>query len=319
MDRRRQLRDLYGFDFPEDLFLFWEFACRLRPLEPLSVLAEVAHAHLVGPFEVLAGRFDGRTPRFSQHLHWRYYADPPELFTVMTGGIDGLHWGYYLDDPAAGAGCVAFYYASDAFELMADGDTLFEAMRLLLEEIYRDCDDYAESDPDHTEDYEAQKRQIDRLRKALLTYLADDRPETGEEYVQKYLGHSSRNRRVVARTREGMGVVVPRKKYRRLSLTDSKLWARLRKDDNPRDLVEEAWQALRDGFPGAALKLGKDLWAFGGEHQTMYAYELLDAAYEALGREVLRKVLREHHAHRDLPTVDILEAEAQDDGGQAGA
>src|SRR5947199_216938 len=39
-DRRSQLRDLYGFDFPDDLFRFWEFAKRLRPLEPLRALED---------------------------------------------------------------------------------------------------------------------------------------------------------------------------------------------------------------------------------------------------------------------------------------
>ncbi len=74
-------------------------------------------------------------------------------------------------------------------------------------------------------------------------------------------------------------------------------------------MVAEARQALREGFPGTALKLGKDLWAVGGERHTEYAYELLDAAYAALGREVLREVLRIHRANRDLPSVDILDAE----------
>jgi hypothetical protein len=38
--RRTQLRQMYGFDFPDDLFRFWEFANRLRPLEPLAALAD---------------------------------------------------------------------------------------------------------------------------------------------------------------------------------------------------------------------------------------------------------------------------------------
>jgi hypothetical protein len=303
--RSQQLRRLYGFDFPEDFFLFWEFASRLRPLEPLAVLTEAVPVHLVGPFEVLAGRFDGRTTKFHQLLHWRYYLDPPEFFTVLAGGGDGLHWGYYLDDPAAQSGCIASYYAADVFELTADGDTLFEAVRLLLEERW-----------ESSQEDKATLREIDRLRQSLCRYATADRPEIGDAYVQKHQDQSSRARRVVAATREGMGIVVPPEKYRPLSIKDRKLWARLRKDDNPRDLVDEAFSGLRDGFPGTALKLGKDLWAFGGEHQTMYSYELLDAAYEALGRDVLRRVLEEHRAHRDLPTVDILEAEAHEGGGQ---
>jgi hypothetical protein len=308
--RRQQLRQLYGFEFPEDFFAFWEFVVRLRPLEPLTALADATDIHLVGPYEVLAGRFDGRSPRYSLYLHWRYYMDPPEFFTVLAGNVDRLHWGYYLDDPAAGSGCVASYYAADVFELTSDGDTLFEAVRLSLEETYRGVLEARAVDPCSAADFDAHLLQLDELRLALCQYGTAERRQTGEDYVEKYLGKSRRNRRITAQTREGMGIVVPPKRYRRLALSDRKLWSRLRKDRNPRRLVEEAQQALREGFPGTALKLGKELWAAGGEHQTMYSYELLDAAYEALGREVLRWVLGVHRAHRDLPTVDILQAEA---------
>ena len=97
--------------------------------------------------------------------------------------------------------------------------------------------------------------------------------------------------------------------------------------DNPRFFARQAFGVVIGGLsrhhffrdighihgernPRTAQKLGKDLWAVGGEHQTMYAYELLDAAYAALGRDVPRQVLRTHREHRDLPSVDIFDAEA---------
>jgi hypothetical protein len=306
--RRAQLRRLYGFDFPDDLFAFWEFARRLRPLEPPRALEDALGVHLVGPFEVLAGRFDGRTPRHSQLLHWRYHDDPPEFFTALAGTIDGLHWGYYLDDRAGGAGCVAHYWARDAFELEADGDTLFEAVRLELEHRHRDCEDYLAEDEDNAPQYRAALDQLGALRKHLMRHATGDRPEVGDEYAERYAGVTAREGRVVAETMEGMGIVVPPGAYRPLSLPDRKLWPYLRKEKEPSDVVAEARQALREGFPGTALKLGKDLWATTGRRKTAYAYELLDGAYAALGREVLRRVLHTHRADRDLPSVDILEA-----------
>jgi hypothetical protein len=311
--RREQLRSLYGFDFPDDFFRFWQFVNRLRPLEPLNALLELLGITLVGPFEVLAGRFDGRTPPHSQLLHWRYHDDPPEFFTVFSGDTDGLHWGYYLDDPGRGDGCVAYYYARDAFELSVGGDNLFEAVRLQLELCWRDSEEYRDEDPDYAADYEDDLRQLDEFRPRLQKYATGDRPETGDDYFEQYGGYAKRNDRIIADTREGMGIVVPRKQYRPLSLPDKKLWAALRKTPKLAPLVEEARQALREGFPGTALKLGKDLWAIGGEHQTMYAYELLDAAYEALGRDVLRCVLRTHRENRDLPSVDILLPEGDEE------
>lgn len=313
--RRGQLRQLYGFDFPEDFFRFWEFATRLRPLEPLAALAEATGIHLVGPFEVLAGRFDGRAPRHSQLLHWRYSMDPPEFFTVLAGDTDGLHWGYYLDDPAAGEGCVASYYANDAFELYADGDSLFEAVRMRVEQHYRDCEDYRFEDPEHAEDYDQTLQALDALRAAIQQYSTAGRGETGAEYEERYPPRVIRSARVVAATREGMGIVVPPELYRPLRVKDKKLWSLLRKEDDPAELVGEARRALREGFPGTALKLGKDLWSFAAGRRAEYAYELLDAAYAALGREPLRRVLQAHRANRELPSVDILEAEA-DGGGE---
>jgi hypothetical protein len=181
----------YGFDFPADFHLFWEFCSRLSPLEPLRALEDVGIV-LVGPFEVLAGRFDGRVPRHSLLLHWRYYDDPPEFFTVLAGDSDGLHWGYFLDDPDRGAGCVASYYARDAYELETDGDTLFEAVRLHLEYVHRDTEDYRAAHPDRAEAYDARLNTLARLRGQLMKYATGDRPAVGEEYTEHFAGVNSR-------------------------------------------------------------------------------------------------------------------------------
>lgn len=302
--RRQRLRAEYGFDFPEGLYRFWGFVNRLAPLEPLGALSAALGITLVGPFEVLAGRFDGRVPRRSLLLHWRYYDDPPEFFTVFAGGGDGLHGGYYLDDPAGAAGCVASYYARDAFELSVEGDDLFEAARLQLEHTLSD------HEADGTDD-DATTAQLDLLRGRIMEHATGDRPETGEAYADLYGGASTREERVVAETSEGMGIVVPPERYRPLSLGDRRLWRQLRREDDPAGLVAEARQALREGYPGTALKLGKDLWAAGGERRMGYAVELLLEAYEALGRGELARVLQTHAANRELPSVDILDEEGE--------
>jgi hypothetical protein len=313
--RREQLRSLYGFDFPDHFFRFWEFANRHRPLDPLRALSEPLGLALVGPFDVMAGRFDSCQPRLSALLHWRYYLDPPEFFTVLAGGGDGLHWGYYLDEPASGVGCVASYYANDVFEMSVDGDDLFQAVRLFLEEHW-DCGEL-----DHgygliaKDEHEAELASLSKFREKLLA-LDAGRPQTGAAYVDSYAGRCSR-RRVVAETPEGLGVVAPPEAYRPPSLPDKKLRALLRKEADPRAVVVEARQALRDGFPATALKLGKELWPLHGRRKTEYAYELLDAAYAGLGRHVLRTVLRTHREHRDLPSVDIFDAETQSGNGEA--
>jgi hypothetical protein len=306
--RRDQLRALYGFDWPDDLFRFWEFARRLKPLEPLNALYESLHIQLTGPFEVLDGRFDNRIPHYSVLLHWRYYLDPPEFFTVLTGDIDRVHWGYWLDDPGGGKGSVASYYANDAFELSADGDSLFEALRLHLEHLVRDNEDYRADDPEYEAEYDERLRALAALRIRIRRHATDERPETGEEYFEKYLARAMRARQkhAQAMTPEGMGIVVPPEQYRPLKLNDKSLRRRLANGVEIDAAIRSAQRAVRDGYPGTALKLGKELWAAGRKYAGT-AFDLLDAAYEALGRDVLRAVVREHRAHRDRRWLDVLQ------------
>ncbi len=307
INRRLQLRQLYGFDFPEDLFSFWQFINRLAPLEPLSALATTAGLHLVGPFEVLAGRFDQRSVPYHQHLHWRYADDPPEFFTVFTGNTHGLHYGYYLDDPSAPGGCVAAYYAEDAFELEANCNTLFEAVRLDLEQSDRDLTDLALTDLESAGQHAARREEIASVRATLCSFSTAERPETGERYIDKYLEvKPTRWASVVAATHDGMGVAVPPATYRPLSVADRKLWKALHKPQERNRLIDEARSALREGFPGTALKLGKELWATRDELMRGAACELLEAAYAVLGRDVLGEVVRHHREHPHLPYVDIL-------------
>jgi len=61
-------------------------------------------------------------------------------------------------------------------------------------------------------------------------------------------------------------------------------------------LIIEAKDWLQKGIPGPSLKLGRDLWLWAEEFPE--CYDLLDEAYAALGREPLRKLLREAQAFR---------------------
>jgi len=304
--RLARLRAEYGFAFPDDLLAVWQFACRVRPLEPLAAFADVLGVHLVGPFEVLSGRFDGRVPRHSLLLHWRYYLDPPEFFTVFAGDTDGLHWGYWLDDPARPkTACVASYYARDAFEMSIDGDSLFEALRLQLESLQTDNDLHAEYGHITTHQAQERREQYARLRDQLMSVATSERPEVGDAYSDRYAGQAARNDHVVAETPEGMGIVVPPQLYQKLPISYRTLVKKLRRAPDWQEPVRQA-QALLADKPGTALQVGKILWTCSGEEKQQAAGELLQAAYAALERETLCSVLQTHLACRDLPHVDIL-------------
>ena len=158
---------------------------------------------------------------------------------------------------------------------------------------------------------------LNGFRPRLLRCATADRPETGEAYVEKYQSEGRPQRGGDRPDGEGMGVVAPPGDIPAAVAVRQETAARCSaKQDDPAAYRGGGAQALRDGFPATALKLGKELWPLRGERKTEYAYELLDAAYAALGREVLRQVLRTHRDHRDLPSVDIFDAERDTGNGE---
>lgn len=284
--RKKALQERYSIAFPEDFFQFWEFACHLNPENPLEALIEPLDINLVGPFEFLGGRFDGKEPKLSFDLHWRYYRDPPEFFTVLQGHVDGLHWGYYFDDPNSLPSCVSHYYQNDAYALSQDGTTLFDAVQNALEMVHEDILQDIQYGLEDSDDARERISKLNQLSEEL------------QQYSNKYdLTTTEQERIITAETWDEMGIVIPEELYRPLSgyLKSEKL--------------NDAKEALNAGFPGTALKFGKDLWALNTEEWNHHAFELLDAAYAALDRKLLQQILRNHWKYRDpvLAYIDILD------------
>src|SRR5262245_7895190 len=88
-----------------------------------------------------------------------------------------------------------------------------------------------------------------------------------------------------------MGIVVPDGRYRPLSGDDPfRLWNYRPTSRGVQERTEEALQLLARGYPGAALKLGKDLWVYRDCRGASHA--LLDAAYADVSRTLLRELLQ---------------------------
>jgi hypothetical protein len=277
---REALRAVYGFDFPDEFFAFRDFASTKSGRKILDAL-EVG---LEGPFQWLEGASDHRE---RPHTASRYYDDPPEFFTVLSGGDGGgLHHGYYLDHPGDGQFCVAGFYGRDAFELSIDGNTLFEVVRGYLEFSYESALEDMELGFNKAENRRLMAK-LDRLRAALMVHATGDRPEIGADYANRY--EAGRHRHVVAQTFEHMGIVVPERLYRPLEGTD---FAELQGEPELSDvehLEKQAMSLLLDGYPGTALKLGKDLWISRVGRES--SYRLLQAAYNALERPLLMQMV----------------------------
>ncbi len=197
VDRLNLLVDQYGFTFPEDLAQSFDVLKRLKPLEPLKCLTDTLDIHLVGPFEVLAGRFDKTPPRDEMLLHWRFRTDPPELFTIAVRGEDEMHWGYWLKNPSNGtnpdcliAGCSPHFRM---FPQSVD-KTFLGVVRLLLEMDFARLNELESlgvmMDPERE-----QVAKLNRLRDQIGRFAGKHpswtSPQTGEEW---FLGHSPKLR-----------------------------------------------------------------------------------------------------------------------------
>jgi hypothetical protein len=274
MDRRAQLRDLYGLDFPDELFEFWDFYQGLPP--PLrEAFNEHAGMGATGVCDVLAGRFDGVELRYPALLHWRYRLDHPELITVLTGDSDGLHWGFWFDDPREPP-VVVKTYARDAYEFWVAGDTLFEAIASQIEDSIGGCQENIEGDPEYADDYRAQIDALNELARVVPR------------------GASRRPRKATRATKEGMGVVVPRDAW-----DDA---AAARPLDLAGDPLATCVDLIAGGKAGVALFHAKQIWA--EDHDL--ACRIMERAYRTLGRDALAAIAEAHRMHPELPSVDML-------------
>ena len=283
---RKLIEKAYGFPFPDDLYAFHDFVqTHGKRCAPLGVRID-------GPLALLTKQRPDAE---------RFYDDPPELFTVLTGNVDGLHWGYWFDHPGKSEPVVASYYANDVFEIRVDGSTLFEAVRGQLEAFHRDAEDSCEDDPVNAAGYRKQLDDYAETREALAKHsnVLHKRREIGSRYLDRYVRTAKppTKRRPIAPTRSKIGIVVDKKHYRPLARNDPFQAPGYRpKAPEVTRVVATARKAAARGFPGAALKLGHDLWIYKEHHAA--SHEMLELAYAALGRDVLRQQLAKAIAYR---------------------
>src|SRR5262245_48273220 len=286
----QRISDFYGFAFPDDFFRFREFAARLPP----GILGDACDMHPAFPFDVVDGKPAANYPN---HPHWegRYYHDLPEFVTLFTGTTDGLHYGYFFDAPGELPPVVVHYWHSDTFQHTIDGDTFFEATRWHVEKAESDFQEMA-SDPAEANYCRERLEEVAVIRLRLSSFWGADREETGEEYLSQFQGSSWR--KPVAKTWDGLGIVMPPAAYTKLSADP---WAGHHADpQRPQveELAGEAMQALWAGRPGAALQLGHNLWVWASEFPECYS--LLHAAYSALGRGPLCLLMSEARGWREF-------------------
>lgn len=280
----RIIRQAYfGIRFPVSFFRFQSFADDLLTNHGVDVSSCALQIQLGDVFQVFEPDFDRVT--FDPAATSRYPNDPPEFLTVIHGPSGGLHWGYYVEDPGEPEYMVASYFHEEPLRFSLDGANLLEALRKILEKSYEDNQDYLEIYGE--DEYKEELEELDLIRGVLKNYDTQDRAEVGKEYLEKY----GFTRIVTAQTRDGIGIALPGAKYR--PIPDADRFIDPYFTPTPRQVDRyriEALALLEEGFPGATLKLGKDLWCY--DEYREESYKLLAIAYEALGREPLLKLLK---------------------------
>ena len=86
------------------------------------------------------------------------------------------------------------------------------------------------------------------VREKLMGFATGERSEIGAAYVDLYAGRTQRRGKVVAETWEGMGIVVPRERYRPLSRNEEQLRSYLCETNDPLDAVQEARERCATAF-----------------------------------------------------------------------
>jgi hypothetical protein len=300
INRRQQLLEWYGIGFPDDLFAVWDLACELQPDEPRAAFGDIGLG-LYGVFDVLAGDFDEKPPDGRLWTHEMAYNDPPEFFSIFWGRSDGYHLGLWFDDPMEPPTAVAGYWSLEGFDLGFYPANLFLTLRAHLELSYMWTQETLESDPENTAAYEEELRRHDELRELLTSRMpvaARGREQTGCEYVDQYDDRDV-ERAAVNRPRGLEGIAAPPHLYRTPQADEETIQREVRGADGAARWLRAAEQALHDGYPATALKLGKDLWHLAPMGAKDGACQVMVAAYNALGRPLLGEVLKARKEQRD--------------------
>lgn len=296
---RTWILQTYGLLLPDHMFTFWAFWLGLSPIEREALARFIYPAGLFTFFEE-GGRESIPREGLDHRLAWRYYLDPPEFLTVLTGDADGLHYGLWYDTPHALPSFVAGYYSRDADAIRFAGRTLLEVLRATVERTERDW-----YPPANAREGEEDLFPTWLLRDAITEYETADQRERGNTSLEVFM-HDALQERLA--TCNGIGVSVP-SPYNQSVLQPCHVMYEAIRSDAPEVTVwiTEAEQACEKGQPAFALVLGHDLhWLSAGRpHREEAAWRLLTRAYKVLGYDALAAIATLHHQHRHLSSVQI--------------
>ncbi|KAG5867429.1 hypothetical protein JTB14_037676 [Gonioctena quinquepunctata] len=261
---------------PEDFYQFWNFCEKLKPNNVLFALRDVGLT-LVGPFDVLAGKFENVFKPDSDFLiHWRYFRDPPELQTVLKGdGNSGFHIGYFRDSPED----MPVFLASNSSEkdgiMTLIGGNIFAAVHFYLEDLKKTGDPF-------------KKMHIGRIQSALnseIKKLKIDLSKKTDAIVQ-------REKKIVSRTFNKIGLVVPIKRNSKTDQEKQKYLSELQ------PVLTYASIATDECDFGTGIELGWNLISHGVEELNLTVERTLAVNNRLLKREAFARIAEAHMKKR---------------------
>ncbi|CAG0919803.1 unnamed protein product [Notodromas monacha] len=288
-DPKTAIKEMFLVEMTDDFSSFWDF---LNETDHGSDVFKMAGLHLVGPFEVMAGKFEGTYSRKKLLRHWRFYYDPPEFqVTFLVEERTGWHMGYWRDDPGQKPAFVAENDALKDGTFKRSEANIFGAISLKLTKVAMELDPF-------------KKPKIDSFLKAMKTYAEKRNIPLKTDFPK----NPAKRRGSIADPFHGLGLVVPYNAktelgYREIPETTrglKKLFARaVTCDDEDRnaamepidELVTNVQFANDEGDPGMGLELGLNAFTFGGNKLHGICKSVLGIAYMLLGRHEFKAIL----------------------------
>ncbi|XP_046837716.1 histone PARylation factor 1 [Vespa crabro] len=297
---KESIKNLFLVQMPEDFYQFYEFCKLISKNAALRALKSV-HLNLVGPFDILDNKLKSFKNKDKEKYlgHWRYYYDPPEFQTIITGEKDGLHLGYWRDEPNEKPIFVVKNKADVNCIIQPEAENVFGAVNVCIEDALKTANLF-------------EKTSILQLQKQLKEF-AQKHNITLESKTDKMI---NREKKVVARTFHKAGIVVPYNKktqlgYRELSVTDKELQQIFKKIDEANSLEERkkamskldevvrlATIAADECDFGTCLELAHDLFSSGNVHIEKTALQMFSIAYTHLNRPEFLEIIKVHLKNR---------------------
>ena len=187
---------------PEDFYVFYDFCKSMNNSNPLQALS-VAGLKLCGPYDTLGNNIPEAAPR-SERLfltHGRYYYDPPEMTTVVceTEYKTGFHIGYLRDAPQEAPVFLVGGMETEGAKLTVLGDNIFAAVYHHLSAKMESVDPF-------------QRSKISAVAEKIKLWVNRSMMEGNNHSLnldKKSASMKNRDRKKVATTFHGAGIVVP--------------------------------------------------------------------------------------------------------------